>query len=47
MFLSSLKKHIHDNAVVRNFHTTASDGKSYNMTYYNLDMTILRQYHLH
>ena len=40
MFLSSLKKHIHDNAVVRNFRTTTSDEKSYNMTYDNLDMII-------
>jgi hypothetical protein len=39
-------KHIFDegelekDAVVRNFRTTASDGKTYNVTYYNLDMII-------
>ena len=27
-------------AVVRNFRTTASDGKNYNVTYYNLDVII-------
>lgn len=27
-------------AVVRNFRTTASDGKNYNLTYYNLDVII-------
>lgn len=29
-----------ESAVVRKFRTTATDGKSYNMTYYNLDMII-------
>ena len=29
-----------ENAVVRNFRTTASDGKSYNTNYYNLDAII-------
>ncbi len=29
-----------ENSVVRKFRTTASDGKLYNMTYYNLDMII-------
>lgn len=29
-----------ENSVVRKFRTTASDGKSYNITYYNLDMII-------
>jgi hypothetical protein len=29
-----------ENSVVRKFRTTASDGKSYEMTYYNLDMII-------
>ena len=39
-------KHIFDegeldeNSVVRNFRTTASDGKNYNVNYYNLDMII-------
>lgn len=28
------------NAVVRNFRTTASDGKKYNVNYYNLDMIV-------
>ena len=28
------------NAVVRNFRTTAKDGKSYNVNYYNLEMII-------
>ncbi len=27
-------------AVVRNFRTTATDGKNYNVTYYNLDMIL-------
>ncbi len=27
-------------AVVRNFRTTAADGKTYDMVYYNLDMII-------
>jgi len=27
-----------EKSVVRNFRTTASDGKNYNVTYYNLDM---------
>ena len=29
-----------DNSVVRNFRTTASDGKNYNVNYYNLDMIV-------
>ena len=29
-----------ENAVVRNFRTTASDGKSYDTKYYNLDVII-------
>lgn len=29
-----------ESSVVRKFRTTATDGKSYNMTYYNLDMII-------
>lgn len=39
-------KHIFDegeldeNSVVRNFRTTASDGKNYNVNYYNLDMIV-------
>ena len=30
---------LHEDAVVRNFRTTADDGKSYDMNYYNLDVT--------
>ena len=33
-------------AVVRKFRTTASDGKNYNMTYYNLDMIISLGYRI-
>lgn len=29
-----------ESSVVRNFRTTASDGKKYNVNYYNLDMII-------
>jgi len=29
-----------ENSVVRNFRTTAQDGKSYNINYYNLDVII-------
>lgn len=29
-----------ENSVVRNFRTTASDGKNYNVNYYNLDMIV-------
>ena len=31
-----------ENSVVRKFRTTASDGKNYNMNYYNLDMIVAR-----
>lgn len=31
---------LNENAVVRNFRTTASDGKSYDVNYYNLDVII-------
>lgn len=31
---------LEEDSVVRKFRTTAADGKSYNMTYYNLDMII-------
>jgi hypothetical protein len=30
-------------SVVRNFRTTAADGKTYSMSFYNLDMIILSQ----
>jgi hypothetical protein len=33
-------------AVVRNFRTTASDGKTYNMSFYNLDMIISLGYRI-
>ncbi len=33
-------------AVVRNFRTTAADGKMYNVTYYNLDMIISLGYRI-
>ena len=36
-----------ENSVVRKFRTTASDGKSYNKTYYNLDMIISLGYRIH
>ena len=35
------------NAVVRKFRTTASDGKTYNITHYNLDMIISLGYRVH
>ena len=31
---------LEENSVVRNFRTTASDGKQYNVAYYNLDMIL-------
>lgn len=31
---------LEENLVVRNFRTTASDGKNYNVNYYNLDMIV-------
>lgn len=36
-----------ENSVVRKFRTTASDGKIYNVTYYNLDMIISLGYRVH
>lgn len=35
-----------ENSVVRKFRTTASDGKKYNVTYYNLDMIISLGYRI-
>lgn len=35
-----------EKSVVRKFRTTASDGKSYNVTYYNLDMIISLGYRI-
>ena len=37
---------LEENSVVRKFRTTATDGKSYNMTYYNLDMIISLGYRI-
>lgn len=34
------KGELDENSVVRNFRTTASDGKNYNVNYYNLDMIV-------
>lgn len=34
-------------SVIANFATTASDGKTYNVTYYNLDMIISVGYRVH
>ena len=34
------ERELDENSVVRKFRTTASDGKSYNVAYYNLDMII-------
>ena len=34
-------------SVVRNFRTTAADGKNYNVTYYNLDVIIALGYRVH
>ncbi len=34
------------NSVVRKFRTTASDGKNYEVNYYNLDMIISLGYHI-
>lgn len=33
-------RELEENSVVRKFRTTASDGKSYNVNYYNLDMIV-------
>jgi hypothetical protein len=35
-----------ENSVVRKFRTTATDGKTYNVTYYNLDMIISLGYRI-
>lgn len=37
---------LEEHSVVRKFRTTASDGKSYNVTYYNLDMIISLGYRI-
>lgn len=36
-----------ENSVARKFRTTASDGKTYNVTFYNLDMIISLGYRVH
>ena len=35
-----LEKELYENSVVKNFFTTASDGKNYNVTFYSLDMIL-------
>ena len=40
------EEELEEKAVVRKFRTTASDGKSYNITYYNLDMIISLGYRI-
>ncbi len=37
---------LNENSVVRKFRTTASDGKSYNVAYYNLDMILSLGYRI-
>lgn len=37
---------LEENSVVRKFRTTASDGKNYNISYYNLDMIISLGYRI-
>ena len=37
---------LEESSVVRKFRTTASDGKNYNVTYYNLDMIISLGYRI-
>ena len=41
---NALKKEELDTSVVANFATTASDGKTYKIDYYNLDMIISVSY---
>ena len=38
---------LEENSVVRKFRTTATDGKNYNVIYYNLDMIISLGYRVH
>lgn len=40
------EKELEENSVVRKFRTTADDGKTYNVTYYNLDMIISLGYRI-
>jgi hypothetical protein len=37
---------LEENSVVRNFRTTANDGKNYKVNYYNLDMIIALGYRI-
>ena len=37
---------LEENSVIRKFRTTASDGKQYSVTYYNLDMIISLGYRI-
>ena len=37
---------LNENSVVRKYRTTASDGKSYNVAYYNLDMILSLGYRI-
>lgn len=38
---------LEENTVIRNFRTTAADGKSYNTQHYNLDVIISVGYRVH
>lgn len=40
------EKELDKNSVVRNFRTTSTDGKNYNIVYYNLDMIISLGYRI-
>ena len=40
------KGELDEESVVRKFRTTASDGKNYNVIYYNLDMIISLGYRI-
>ena len=40
------EEELEERLVVRKFRTTASDGKNYNVTYYNLDMIISLGYRI-
>ena len=41
------EEELEETTVVRKFRTTATDGKNYNVTYYNLDMIISLGYRVH
>ncbi len=42
---NALKEELSDYPVVAKFATTASDGKTYQVDYYNLDVILYRQLH--